>query len=332
MAVIKSRNGFWHVGLMNKGVYTTRSTGIRVTSRTPPPEVVSIRNEIEERLAAAKFGVFHLTKMRVAKSADEWISASRCTNTANCRKKAFKHILNGLLDKCVHEITVGHAEDNAVKMSKVLHRSTCQTNINVAKAWWTWCSKRGYCKKELNPFSSCMDVIHLPSGPANPKRALTADERARILKELKGSHLTAAMIGFYSGSRLSECLGVGVGDVDFNLNVLTITDAKSKKRVAKPLHAGLKTHLIAIGEKDWPRGNSGERGFYFAFKAAAKAAGVPEASPHWMRHTLASELLHAGVGLREAAEIVGHTAAIHASHYVHVDARRLVDKINLVKI
>lgn len=332
MAVVKSRNGFWHVGLMNRGVYTTRSTGIRVTSRTPPPEVLSIRNEIEERIAAEKFGVFHLTRVRVAKSVEEFVSASRCVNTAKCRKKAFRHILDGLWDKCVHEVTVGHAEDNVRRMAQSLHRSSCQTNVNVAKAWWTWCSKRGYCKKEFNPFSSVMDVVNLPTGPSKPKRALTADERAHILKALSGSHLTTAMIGFYSGSRLSECLGVGVGDVDFNANVLTITDAKSKKRVAKPLHESLKSFLVAINAKDWPKGNSTDKGFYLAFKAAAKAAGVPDASPHWMRHTLASELLHAGVGLREAAEIVGHTAAIHASHYVHVDARRLVDKINLVKI
>lgn len=209
MAVVKSRNGFWHVGLMNRGVYTTRSTGIRVTSRTPPPEVLSIRNEIEERIAAEKFGVFHLTRVRVAKSVEEFVSASRCVNTAKCRKKAFRHILDGLWDKCVHEVTVGHAEDNVRRMAQSLHRSSCQTNVNVAKAWWTWCSKRGYCKKEFNPFSSVMDVVNLPTGPSKPKRALTADERAHILKALSGSHLTTAMIGFYSGSRLSEWLGGG---------------------------------------------------------------------------------------------------------------------------
>lgn len=332
MAQIKNRNGVWYVGMMDRGTYKYRSTGIRATSRTPPDEVLSIRREIEERVAASKFGVFHLCRVRVAKSVDEWTSTSRCDNTLKCRKKALKHMLNGLFDKMVHEVTVGHAEDNAKTMAQTLSRNTCQTNVNVAKAWWSWCSKRGYCKKELNPFSSVMDVVRLPSGPALPKRALTHEERVKILGGLSGSHLATAMIGFYSGSRMSECLGVGVGDVDFNSNVITITDAKSKKRVAKPLHSDLKTYLIGIGTNDWPKGNSGERGFYQAFKAAAKAAGVPEASPHWMRHTLASELLHAGVGLREAAEIVGHTAAIHASHYVHVDAKRLIDKINLVKI
>lgn len=332
MAQIKNRNGVWYVGLMDRGSYKYRSTGIRVVGRTPPPEVMSIRNEIEERVAAAKFGVFHLCKMRVAKSTEEWIATSHCDNTMKCRKKALKHMLKGLLDKMVHEVTVGHAEDNAKTMAQTLTRNSCQTNVNVAKAWWSWCAKRGYCKKELNPFSSVMDVIKLPHGPARPKRSLTQEERAKILKGLSGAQLTTAMIGFYSGSRMSECLGVGIGDVDFNSNVVTITDAKSKKRVAKPLHSDLKTFLIATGEKDWPKGNCGPSGFYQAFKAAAKAAGVPEASPHWMRHTLASELLHAGVGLREAAEIVGHTAAIHASHYVHVDAKRLVEKINLVKI
>lgn len=332
MAKIKARSGFWHIGMMHKGVYTTRTTGIRVASRTPPPEVLSIRNEIEARLAAERFGVFHLRKQRVAKSFEEWLNTARCLSTAACRKKMYRHLLDGLEQKMVHELTIGEVEDNARKMSQVNRRSTCQTNVNVAKAWWSWSSKRGYCRKEMNPFASVMDVINLPSEPAYPKRALSSEERMKILGTLKGSHLTAAMIGFYSGSRMSECLGVEKADADLNSSVITITDAKSKKRVAKPLHSDLKTYLAGISDKDWPKGNSGERGFYFAFKAAAKAAGVPEASPHWMRHTLASELLHAGVGLREAAEIVGHTAAIHASHYVHVDAKRLVDKINLVKL
>lgn len=135
------------------------------------------------------------------------------------------------------------------------------------------------------------------------------------------------MIGLYSGCRISECLLLRPEDVDFDKKILTITDAKSKKRLSKPLHPKLAEYLKSMPKEDWPMGLKMGRA-YHNFKQAAKAAGVPEASHHFLRHTLASELLHAGVDIRAAAAIVGHSVLVHQQVYAHADAQRLADALN----
>jgi integrase len=45
-----------------------------------------------------------------------------------------------------------------------------------------------------------------------------------------------------------------------------------------------------------------------AFKPLVKAIGVPEATVHWLRHTVATQLLAAGESPKVIAERLGHTS------------------------
>ena len=58
--------------------------------------------------------------------------------------------------------------------------------------------------------------------------------------------------------------------------------------------------------------------FIAQFKRAAKRAGLPHVSPHWLRHTAISHALAAGATLADASKRAGHSnPAITAAIYLH---------------
>jgi site-specific recombinase XerD len=325
MASLKKRNGVWYVGYNELGKWKLVTTKIRCEGVEPPPEVIAIRNEIERRMAGSKFGVASLRKVSVASAASEWVRSGACEGTNKGRITA----LNGIekwSNRNVDEIKrVDGAEHIAELCSGQFAPHTVKVRVQLLRAWWMWCADRGMCEASFCPFSQKLNTMK--RGTVRPKRALTKEEQDKIINFLKGKTLTATMIGLYSGCRISECLAVTPDSVDYEKNLITIIDAKSKRQIFKPLHPKLRAYLQSISPDDWPMGLS-KATAYFQFKSAAMAAGCPEASHHYLRYTLAQELLHAGVDARQAAAIVGHSVVVHTQVYAHADAQRLASALD----
>ncbi len=60
-------------------------------------------------------------------------------------------------------------------------------------------------------------------------------------------------------------------------------------------------------------------------RAACKRAGLVEAGAHRLRHTAATEMLHAGASLSEVGQVLRHTSALTTAIYAKVDRDRLRD-------
>lgn len=143
---------------------------------------------------------------------------------------------------------------------------------------------------------------------------------------------------FYTGMRASEFLSLKERDfiqIDNQWYVKIKGKGGYERRI--PLIDGVidavQRYLIYIKAK----GNSTDKLFpftyntlYYRIKRIAQRIGLDEISPHWLRHTCATEMLTQGVDIRVIAEICGHKSLNTTMRYAKVKpsiAREAIEKL-----
>jgi integrase len=130
----------------------------------------------------------------------------------------------------------------------------------------------------------------------------------------------------FSGMRIEEVCSLDVGDFDPSSSTLAgggKTEAAKSRRVAIPDWLSRELAHYLEDRTEGPlflnrRGNRVDPDSYRArVWAKAKAeAGYPEATPHWLRHTLATMLAETGRGVYELRSHFGWSDSRIADHYV----------------
>ena len=144
---------------------------------------------------------------------------------------------------------------------------------------------------------------------------------------------------YATGLRVSELVGLRLGDVHLDAGYVRCLGKGSKERVV-PLggeasaavrgYLGEPRHALLAGRRSEVLfvGRSGKaltrQGFWKLLKAHARRAGIDASlSPHVVRHSFATHLLENGADLRSVQALLGHADISTTQIYTHVNRHRL---------
>lgn len=173
------------------------------------------------------------------------------------------------------------------------------------------------------------------SGPDAPGRGAELTGRAEAVRL---RDVLVVELLYAAGIRVAELCGLDVADIDAERRLLRVVGKGDKER-AVPYGLPAATAMSAWTEHGRPRLRGprsgpalllGVRGRRLDPRTArtlvharARAAGVPDLSPHGLRHSAATHLVEGGADLRSVQEILGHATLATTQIYTHVTAERL---------
>src|SRR5438309_2099206 len=193
----------------------------------------------------------------------------------------------------------------------------------------------GYLDHAANP------LIGFPSIKAVPRKlpvALSTEQMSRLLSEpkpdtvigLRDRALLALLYG--TGIRASECAWLRNGSVDLNQLTITVEGKGGHERtiplnpeLAEVLRIYVEARGPALNHAPFLRSRFGKPlsrgGVYERVRTWGQRSrvGIP-LSPHRIRHTFATHLVRAGVGLVTIRDLLGHRLITSTQIYLHVTA------------
>lgn len=193
-----------------------------------------------------------------------------------------------------------------------------------------------------------LDGVRVPSGIPKP------------LTEAQVTSLLDAVIGYEpvhrrdrallellyaTGARISEVVGLSMGDIDFEDSLVRLFGKGSKERIVpygSSAAAALDEWFSASGRPHmvplrWKRrgdaeavflnqqgGRLSRQGAWLVIKQYGERAGITDhLSPHVLRHSCATHLLDHGADLRIVQEMLGHASISTTQVYTRVSQERL---------
>ncbi|PJJ68996.1 integrase/recombinase XerC [Sediminihabitans luteus] len=221
-------------------------------------------------------------------------------------------------------------------------RATLARRGASARAFFAWARRTG--RVDVDPavrLASPRVARRLPTVlEVDPARVLM--ERARELAQDGSPEAVRAWVAvellYATGARVSELVGLDVGDVDRAERTVRVLGKGAKERVVpfgvpagRALDAwlsGPRAHLdrgtagaaLLIGDRG---GRWGQRQVRETVHRLAALAAVDDVAPHDLRHSAATHLLAGGSDLRTVQEVLGHSSLATTERYTHVSADRL---------
>ncbi|MBI2710193.1 MAG: tyrosine recombinase XerD [Actinobacteria bacterium] len=194
-------------------------------------------------------------------------------------------------------------------------------------------------------------AVAVPRVPRGVPKALGEDEVARLLDTVQGDDVMARRdraileVLYGTGMRISELVGLSLGDVDLVDGLARVLGKGGKERivpvgryastaVARWLEPGGRPQLVPAR---WARrgdaealllnargGRLSRQGAWGVVRRHALAAGLADRlTPHVLRHSCATHMLDHGADIRAVQELLGHASISTTQVYTLVSTERL---------
>lgn len=162
-------------------------------------------------------------------------------------------------------------------------------------------------------------VFELPPPPRPKERFLTKDEARRLIHASRRFHHVRAFIvlSLATGARQTAMLDLTWDRVDFERRLISLPlndnrDEQRKRRAVVPMNERAYRYLRVLrasAQSDHVIEWGGHRVLSIkkGFAAAAKRAGLPDVTPHILRHTAASWMAMADVPMFQISKYLGHS-------------------------
>ncbi|CAK7015266.1 MAG: Tyrosine recombinase XerD [Paraeggerthella hongkongensis] len=214
--------------------------------------------------------------------------------------------------------------------------ATVDRHVSVLKGFYRFLVREGHVRR--NP----TDTLQLPKAPDRLPDVLSAAQVESMLSDpperasipLRNRAILEVLYG--CGLRVSECVGLDLGDAVLEEGYLRILGKGGKERVSPISGAALRS-LADYLDEGRPglakpdakptsavflnaRGGRLTRQSVHAIVAeAGRSVGVTNLHPHTLRHSFATHMLEGGADLRVIQEILGHSDISTTQIYTHIN-------------
>jgi len=215
--------------------------------------------------------------------------------------------------------------------------STKSRKIASAKSFFKFLKEERFI--ENNPL---VDVSQPRAGQSLPNvlsienvdRLLEMSSAATNAEEARDSVMIELM--YAAGLRVSELVGLNLRDVDLDTATVRTIGKGSKERIIPIYDSAVESVSAYIAHSRHkqvrPRTDTKEvlflnrrggrltrQAFWLRLKKLATKAGISSnITPHMLRHSFATHLLHGGASLRHVQELLGHSSIATTQIYTHL--------------
>ena len=271
----------------------------------------------------------------------EFIEASKnlSLNTIESYKSDISEFLNFFDNKDLINLEYIHVKKYVEFLSKNFSAKTHCRKLSSIKGFYNFLTDNEVL------LNNHVDEFEFPKIPKNIPKFLSEKEVIRLIDEtykdttFKGLRLTVLLeILYTTGIRVSELVGIKIGDISDDYSSIIIKSKGGKRRII-PLFGNVidklqkyVTELRTFSKKSYflfpsnsKLGHLTRHRFFQILKSLGKEIGMsPEkVSPHVIRHSFASHLLDRGVDLRIIQESLGHKDISTTQVYTHIQNQKM---------
>ena len=279
-----------------------------------------------------------------------WMSSERgrARNTVSAYRRDLRNYQGWLADRGLSVLSVGH--DDLTRFVAE-HRASDRAPSSIARQIAAVRMLHRYLATEQyrpDDPTTRLDGVRVPSGIPKP---LAEQQVTSLLDAVVGNdplhRRDRALLEllYATGARISEIVGLSIGDINFDDSLVRLLGKGAKERVV-PFGSAAAAAIddwfspsgrARLAPERWRRrgdaeavflnqrgGRLSRQGAWLVIKKYGDRAGITDhLSPHVLRHSCATHLLDHGADLRIVQEMLGHASISTTQVYTKVSQERL---------